>query len=50
MNKVPFLSTKLRQIAKSIGREEELNLALKEQRAARNRKVLEVVNQRRFND
>lgn len=42
--KVPFLSTKLKAIAKELGREQELANALKAQRAERNRKVLEVVN------
>lgn len=42
--KVPFLSTKLRALAKELGLEDKLNEALKEQRAARNRKVLEVIN------
>ena len=34
---VPFLSTKIRKIAKELGREEELDASLKEQRAARAR-------------
>ena len=45
--KVPFLSTKLRSIARSTGQEEELNQALKAQRAARNRKVLSDINVRK---
>ena len=42
--RVPFLSIKLRAIAKELGLEEDLNISLKNQRAARNRKVLEVIN------
>ena len=45
--KVPFLSTKLRSIARSMGQEEELNQALKAQRAARNRKALSDINARK---
>lgn len=42
--KVPFLSTKLRKIAKELGLEAQLDEALKQQKAERNRKVLAVVN------
>ena len=42
--KVPFLSTKLRKLARELGIEHKLDASLKEQRAARNRKVLEVIN------
>ena len=42
--KVPFLSTKLRKLAIELGLETQLDAALKQQRAERNRKVLAVVN------
>ena len=42
--KVPFLSTKLRKLAKELGLELQLDAALKQQRAERNRKVLAKVN------
>lgn len=45
--KVPFLSTKLRKIAKELGLEIELNNSLKEQRANRNRKVLAKINSKK---
>lgn len=45
--KVPFLSTKVRKIAKEVGLENELNASLKEQRAVRNRKVLLKINEER---
>lgn len=42
--KVPFLSTKLRKLAKETNQEAALNTSLKMQRAERNRKVLAVIN------
>lgn len=45
--KVPFLSTKVRKLAKEVGLENELNASLKEQRAVRNRKVLLKINEER---
>lgn len=42
--KVPFLSTKLRNLARETGREAALDASLKWQRAERNRKVLAVIN------
>lgn len=42
--KVPFLSTKLRSIAKDLGLIDALDASLKLQRAERNRKVLQKVN------
>lgn len=42
--KVPFLSTKLRKLATELGVEGQLNVALKLQRAERNRKVLSIIN------
>ena len=45
--KVPFLSTKIRKLAKELGLEEELNNSLKEQRANRNRKVLNKINSKK---
>ncbi len=42
--KVPFLSTKLRKLARETNQEALLDASLKEQRAARNRKVLAVIN------
>lgn len=45
--KVPFLSTKLREIARELNLETQLNESLRIQRAERNRKVLEVINARR---
>lgn len=45
--KVPFLSTKLRKLAKELGLEVELNMSLKSQRANRNREVLSVINSKR---
>ena len=44
--KVPFLSTKLREIARTKGLGGDLNEALRTQRASRNRKVLAVINSR----
>ena len=42
--KVPFLSTKVRKIAKELGREEELNVSLQQQKTARNRLALRSIN------
>lgn len=45
--KVPFLSTKLRELAKELNLEAELDKSLKEQRANRNRKVLAKINSKK---
>ena len=45
--KVPFLSTKLRKLAREAGLEAQLDASLKQQRAERNRKVLAVINSKR---
>lgn len=42
--KVPFLSTKLRKLARETGQEAALDASLKWQRAERNRKTLAVIN------
>ena len=45
--KVPFLSTKLRKLAKELNLETELDNSLSQQRAERNRKILSVINAKR---
>ena len=45
--KVPFLSTKLRGIARELQLEAELDESLRQQRADRNRKALHVINTKR---
>lgn len=45
--KVSFLSTKLRKLSKELGIEYKLDIALKAQRANRNRKVLKSINSKR---
>lgn len=45
--KVPFLSTKLRSIAKELQLEYELDASLREQRTNRNRKTLHKINTKR---
>lgn len=44
---VPFLSTKLRKLAKELNMEAALDASLKEQRAQRNRETLSVINAKR---
>ena len=48
--KVPFLSTKVRKLAKVLGLEDYLDQSLKKQRADRNKKVLKIINARKSND
>lgn len=45
--KVPFLSTKLRNLAQEIGQENLLDESLKQQKAKRNRKALQTINNKR---